>query len=169
MKKMYKKVKYIPDFVTRFVPCFYGREEYDEEALYDNRAFAAKLYIETIKKLTYEEYLALSALLILTACWNEEDLEGHYTSSCNYTQSPAYPVSISLLARFLNISKPKIARLLKSALIKMPELKALFKKHVIESIEKNAPNKISTPDFNDTDDLVKILEDIGDKMKERKI
>lgn len=163
-----KPVTYIPDFANRFVPCFYEPEDYGEtlDESYDSKCIVMKMFLESLKKLSYEELLSLQSLLILTSCWNEEYATGTYTEACDYTSPAPYPVTVSLLSRFLEMSKPKLTKLLKRVFIKMPELKNLFKPHVIESIMRNNINPGDIPDYKDTDTILDIFKNIGIKLKE---
>ena len=168
MKK--QSIQYSPEYASRFTPCFYSGDDFGElDSVYDNRAIAIKLFMEAMKKLDKSEFDAVSAALIITSSWQEERLDGHLTMLNEYMPpSTAYPITTSLMSRFVDVSKPKMTRLLKSAFTKMPELQYLFRDYFVYNIMKSDIEVPPAPDYSDKEVVMGILEKIGQEIKETK-
>lgn len=135
---------------NRFDLCAFTTPEeflFDEEIFdKENKLLLCRLFIDSFKVLTFEEYSALQGILIVSSCWdNTAKTPEHICGGLFHVYSDK-PLTIKLVSKVLDTDLEKMVVLLKSAFIKLPILKTLVPVSLTKEIDEMKTLPLLNPD-----------------------
>ena len=125
------------DYLGLYVPGEFRAE--DEILEEDNKLLACRLFIDSFKVLTYEEFSAIQGLLWVASCWDSRAAAPTITDSGLFTTYNPVPLTVAKAAFVLDTNSDKLMALANRAFTKLPILKTFFDRELVQAIEENAP------------------------------
>ena len=133
-------------------------DEYREPMEYEDedKLFLARLFIDSFKVLTYLEFTAIQAFLLIQSIWDETadaptEIGGGYFS----THDPR-PLNLQTIHNVFGVDVGKLVALTRSAFKKLPILETMFDRRIMKEI-KEFPEQLVYTETAVNQELLKFL------------
>ena len=136
---------------------------FDEEVLdKENKLLLCRLYIDSFKVLTFEEYSALQGILIVSSCWDGTAQAPTHICGGMFHSFSEMPLTMKLIGKILNTDLEKMVVLLKNAFIKLPILKTMIPPSLMKEIDEMKTTSLKNPatgkiDKNNFDEIGQLI------------
>jgi len=134
-------------------------EEYkDEEEIKDieNKLMLCRLFIDSYKVLTYEEFTALQSVLVITQCWDSRpDTPISVGGGLTKTFDPV-PLTMNIIAKIMETDFQKLVSLISSTIKKLPILSSIIEPSLIKELKDSSDVKKIKEKKNEEQSLLSI-------------
>lgn len=119
-----------------------------EEEVFDRekKLLLCRLYIDSFKILTFEEYSALQGILTVSSCWDNTAKAPEHICGGQFRVFSEMPLNLKIITKALDTDMEKMIVLLKSAFVKLPILKTLLPVSLIKEIDETKTMELVNPE-----------------------